>query len=121
MSWGLPRLLAARLHAAVFTLEIWSALWLIVLVPLLIGMWRLRRKLECRPFLCYWAVLALAMPLLFTATLEHGTLQHASGALIPFGAALVVSGLDAIANRLAGRRRGARARDSMNTRTMRRW
>jgi hypothetical protein len=41
------------------------------------------------------------MPLLFTATLEHGTLPHASGALIPFGAAFVVAGIEATGAALA--------------------
>lgn len=109
LQWGLAHIVAARLGAVAFTLAIWAAQWLVVLVPpLLAGLWLLRRRVECRPFLIYWAVLALAMPLLFTATIQNGTLQHASGALLPFGSALIVAGFDAIGAAL-GRLRGAKA------------
>jgi hypothetical protein len=115
LAWGLSHLVSARIGAALFTVAIWAALWLVVLVPpLLIGLWRLRGRVECRPFLLYWALLALAMPLLFTATLQNGTLQHASGALVPFGSALVVAGIDvlgAFLARLRGRHAGRLARD----------
>jgi hypothetical protein len=115
LDWGLSQIVSARIRAALFTVAIWAALWLVVVVPpLLIGLWRLRRRVECRPFLTYWALLALAMPLLFTATLQNGTLQHASGALVPFGSALVVAGIDVLGAwlaRLRGRDGGRLARD----------
>jgi 4-amino-4-deoxy-L-arabinose transferase-like glycosyltransferase len=115
LAWGLPHIVSARIGAALFTVAIWAALWLVVLVPpLLSGLWRLRRRVECRPFLMYWALLALAMPLLFTATLQNGTLQHASGALVPFGSALVVAGIDVLGAwlaRLRGRDGRRLARD----------
>ena len=107
LAWGLSHIAAARLGAAMFMLAIWAAQWLVVLVPpLLVGLWRLRRRAECRPFLIYWALLAVVMPLLFTATLQNGTMQHASGALIPFGSAFVAAGLDGIGAALS-RLRGA--------------
>ncbi len=103
--WGLPHILRARLDAALLELAIWATLWLVLLAPLLlIGLRRLWRRVDYRPFLLYWALLALAMPLLFTATLEHGTLGHASGALVPFGSGLVVAGLDGVAGFLTRRR-----------------
>jgi len=115
LTWGLSHIVSARVRAALFSVAIWAALWLVVLVPpLLIGLWRLRRRVECRPFLMYWALLALAMPLLFTATLQNGTLQHASGALVPFGSAPVAAGLDVLGvwlARLRGRDGGRLARD----------
>ncbi len=98
LRWGLGNIVAARLHALVFTLEVWAALWLVVLVPpLLVGLWQLCWRVELRPFVCYWAILALSMPLLFTATIEHGTLLHASGGLLPFTSALIVGGIDGVA------------------------
>jgi len=104
--WGMAHILAARVNAALLELAVWMTLWFVVLVPpLLAGLWRFRRRVEYRPFLLYWAMLALALPLLFAATLEHGTLGHASGALVPFGSGLVVGGIDALAGLLA---RGAR-------------
>jgi hypothetical protein len=113
--WGLAHLLNVRLAAAGFTLAVWAALWLAVLVPpLIVGAWRLRRRIESRPFLVYWLLLALAMPLVFTVTLDHGTLAHASGALLPFGAACVVEGIGAAGTalgRLRGRGAGRLARD----------
>src|SRR5262249_5079104 len=51
---------------------------------------------DCRAFVIYWAMLALAMPLLFTATLEHGTLQHATGALVPLAAVCIAAGIDMV-------------------------
>jgi len=100
--WGIAHILAARVNAALLELAVWMTLWFVVLVPpLLAGLWRLGRRVEYRPFLLYWAMLALALPLLFTATLEHGTLGHASGALVPFGSGLVVGGIDALAGLLA--------------------
>lgn len=114
-AWGIANLAGARLNAALFTLAVWSAQWIVVLAPpLLAGLWRLRRRLECRPFLVYWVLLALAMPLLFTVTLDHGTLPHASAALVPFGSAFVVDGLQVLGSLLARLRgqHGARlARD----------
>jgi 4-amino-4-deoxy-L-arabinose transferase-like glycosyltransferase len=95
--WGIAHILAARVNAALLELAVWMTLWFVVLVPpLLAGLWRLGRRVEYRPFLLYWAMLALALPLLFTATLEHGTLGHASGALVPFGSGLVVGGIDVL-------------------------
>jgi len=103
--WGIAHILAARVNAALLELAVWMTLWLVVLVPpLLAGLWRLGRRVEYRPFLLYWAMLALALPLLFTATLEHGTLGHASGALVPFGSGLIVGGIDALAGLLSHRR-----------------
>ncbi len=95
--WGIAHILAARVNAALLELAVWMTLWFVVLVPpLLAGLWRFGRRVEYRPFLLYWAMLALALPLLFTATLEHGTLGHASGALVPFGSGLVVGGIDVL-------------------------
>jgi len=110
--WGIAHILAARVNAALLELVVWMTLWFVVLVPpLLAGLWRLGRRVEYRPFLLYWAMLALALPLLFTATLEHGTLGHASGALVPFGSGLIVGGIDALAGLLAhGPRLPRRAR-----------
>lgn len=111
LAWGLAHIVAAKVAALWLTLAVWAALWLVVLVPpLLVGAWRLRRRVECRPFLLYWGLLAVAMPLLFTSTLEHGTLAHASGALVPFGSACIVAGLDACGGMLARLRGGNGAR-----------
>ncbi len=118
LSWGLNNIVAAKLHALTFTLSIWAALWLVVLVPpLLAGVWTLRRRVLLRPFFCYWAILALALPLVFTATIENGTLLHASGGLLPCAAVLVAAGLETIGRGLAAlhykemaEQRAARAR-----------
>ncbi len=111
--WGLSHIVGARLDAALLELAVWAALWLVVLTPpLLAGLCLLWRRVEYRPFLLYWAVLALAMPLLFTATLEHGTLGHASGALVPYGSGLVVAGIDVLAGLLTRRRRRGRSDDA---------
>ncbi len=123
LRWGLGNIVAARLHAIVFTLEVWAALWLVVLVPpLLVGLWQLRRRVELRPFFCYWAILALSMPLLFTATIEHGTLLHASGGLLPFTSALIVGGIDGVAAAVvrvtwARRRKGRRECEHLDAAT----
>jgi len=104
--WGLSHIVGARVSAALLELAVWVTLWLVALVPpLLAGLWRFWRRVEYRPFLLYWGILALAMPLLFTATLEHGTLGHASGALVPFGSGLVVGGIDVLAVALTRIRR----------------
>lgn len=111
LSWGLANLIGARVDAVLFMVTIWAALWLVVLAPpLLLGLWRLRGRLEMRPFLVYWALLALAMPLVFTATLRNGTLLHASGALLPFASGLIVGGLDVLGPALARLRRSNGAR-----------
>jgi len=123
LRWGLGNIVAARLHAIVFTLEVWAALWLVVLVPpLLVGLWQLRRRVKLRPFFCYWAILALSMPLLFTATIEHGTLLHASGGLLPFTSALIVGGIDGVAAAVvrvtwARRRKGRRECEHLDAAT----
>jgi 4-amino-4-deoxy-L-arabinose transferase-like glycosyltransferase len=102
LAWGMSQILHAKLEAGLFTLAIWAGQWLAVLVPpLVLGMWRLRRSPDCRTFMIYWAMLALAMPLLFTATLEHGTLQHATGALVPFAAVCIAAGIDVIGRALS--------------------
>jgi hypothetical protein len=115
LAWGLPHLVAARSAAVAFTLAMWAALWWgVLVVPLLIGLWRLRRRVECRPFLTYWVLLALALPLVFTVTLQNGTVGHASAALVPFGAVLVTAGFDGIGAaraRLRGRNGARLARD----------
>lgn len=102
LQWGWAHIIGTRVDAALFTLETWAALWLVVLLPpLLAGLWRMWRGVEFRPFLIYWALLALAMPLLFAATLRNGTLAHASGALLPFASGLIVAGVDVLARGLA--------------------
>lgn len=102
LAWGASQILQAKLDAALFTLAIWAAQWLAVLVlPLALGLWRLRHRPDCRAFMIYWAMLALVMPLLFTATLEHGTLQHATGALVPLAAVCIGAGIDVIGRAVA--------------------
>ncbi len=108
---GLGTLISSRREALVNNIGTFVAVeGLIVMTPLmLIGLWR-RREAFLLPFALYTLGLHLAMTFVFPFPGYRGGLLHSAAALIPFWAALGVTGLDDVIEWVAKRRRRWNAR-----------
>jgi hypothetical protein len=107
LAWGVGAILESKLFAAVRNLFIvvFGDLQLFLAPFAIIGLWRLRRRVEMLPFFVYAALLYLAMTLLFTFPSWRGSLFHSAAALLPFLAVAVPPGVDAAVQWVARRRR----------------
>jgi len=106
-SAGLQRLLQARIDVFTPTLQNFIAVeGMIVLVPLmLIALWRRRRQPLYQPFMVFVIGIHLAFWWAFPYPGVRGGLFHASAALIPWWAALGVTGIDDVVQWIARHRK----------------
>ena len=106
LSWGWGPILQSKLKAiGVNLMRLVAENMLIFLAPfIVIGLWRLRRRLEYLPFFIYAPLLYLAMTLAFTFPGVRGGLFHSGGALLPFLFAAAMPGLDTAIAWIARRR-----------------
>lgn len=96
LGWGWDEILRSRASAFASNFWVFTEISLVFLTPfVLVGLWRLRSRLEYLPFLIYNILLFATVSLIFTFPGPRGTYTHSGAALLPFifGAALV--GLDA--------------------------
>jgi dolichyl-phosphate-mannose-protein mannosyltransferase len=66
-------------------------------LPFAFGLWRERRRPELAPFLAYFAVMFVAMGLIFTFHAPKGAFYHSALAWLPVGAGLAVANLAPLA------------------------
>jgi hypothetical protein len=106
LTWGWGAILQSKLKAIGINLvRLVAENMLIFLAPfILVGLWRLRRRLEYLPFFIYGALLYLTMTLAFTFPGVRGGLFHSGGALLPFLFAAAMPGLDTVIAWIARRR-----------------
>lgn len=107
LATGIGPILGSKLYAAVMNLLViaFGDLQVFLAPFAAIGMWQLRRSLQFLPFFIYAFLLYLAMTLAFTFPSWRGSVLHSSAALLPFLAAAVPPGLDAVIQWIARRRR----------------
>jgi 4-amino-4-deoxy-L-arabinose transferase-like glycosyltransferase len=72
------------------------------ILPFGFGLWSQRRRRELAPFLAYFAIVFVAMGLVFTFHAPKGAFYHSAGAWLPFAFPLAVASLPA-ASTAAGR------------------
>lgn len=104
---GTSAILSTKLNAASLNVFILAFSSLVVfLAPLgLLGLWRLRRRIEFQASALYAILLYSVMTLVFTFPSGRGTLFHSMSALVPFFALAVAPGLDSTVGWIARRRR----------------
>ncbi len=107
LDWGVVPILESKVIAVFRSLLVLSfADTLLFLTPfVLIGLWRLRRRVEFLPFFIYALLLFWVMVLAFTFPSWRGTLLHSGIALLPFCAIAAPVGIDAAVRWVARRRR----------------
>ncbi len=105
--WGILPILESKVIAVLRSLLVLSfADTLLFLTPFaLIGLWRLRRRVEFLPFFLYGFILFWMMVLVFTFPSWRGTLLHSGIALLPFCSTAAAEGIDAAVRWVARRRR----------------
>ncbi len=109
---GIDAFVSGRVEALVNNFGTFVAVeGLVVMTPLmLVGWWRRRRDPLLLPFALYALGLHLAMTFVFPFPGYRGGLLHSAAALIPFWAALGVTGLDDVVDWVARHRRRWKAR-----------
>ncbi len=107
LDWGLIPILVSKLQAGAINLIIitFGNLQVFLAPFALIGLWRLRRRVEMLPFLIYAVALYLAMTLVFTFPSMRGSMLHSSAALVPFFAVAAPPGIESAVQWVARRRR----------------
>jgi hypothetical protein len=81
--------------------------WQVFLAPFaVIGLWKLRTRVEMQAAMWYGGLLVLAMAFVFTFPATHGSMLHSAAALVAFGAVAAPPGLDAAVEWAGKRRRG---------------
>ena len=105
--WGLENILRSRIEALNSNLGTFVAVetWVVLGPFVLWGLWRERRRAMVLGVALYAVALHLAMTFVFAYPGYRGGLFHSSAALLPFWAALGVSGLDEAIAWAAARRR----------------
>ncbi len=106
-AWGLYSILESKVVAIFRSLLVLSfADMLLFLTPfVLIGLVRLRKRIEFLPFFVYAFLLFWVMVLAFTFPSWRGTLLHSGIALLPFCSIAVPPGIEATVRWVARRRR----------------
>jgi hypothetical protein len=106
LDWGWQSILRSKASAALHNLTVIAGALQFHLAPVaVIGLWKLRRHREYRPFYAYAAALYLAMTLVFTLPSTHASMLHSTGALLPFLFVATLPGIDAVVGWVAVRRR----------------
>jgi hypothetical protein len=106
LEWGAGPILQSKLASLFLSAMILLGAAQIFLAPfILIMLPEAARRPLFRPFLLYAALLALAMPLLFTFPAIRGSLFHSAAALVPWMMALAPPGIDRVVSLIAARRR----------------
>ncbi len=107
LAWGIDKIIWSKLQAGLQNLLIvgFGVLQIFLIPFAIIGVWRLRRRIEFLPFMIYAGLLYLAMTLVFTFPAMRGSMLHSSAALLPFLAVAAPPGIDVFVNWIAQRRR----------------
>jgi hypothetical protein len=107
LAWGWGNILKSKIEALWLNAQTLLFVgWMIFLAPLgLVGLWRLRRRVEFHPALLYGALLYLVMSLVFTFPGWRGGMLHSVTALLPTLYAIAMEGLDTFIVWVAHRRR----------------
>ncbi len=106
LAWGWGNILRSKLDGLWKNLgQVAFAGWMIYLAPFgLLGVWRLRRRVELRAEWLYLIALYLAMSLVFTYPGMRGGMFHSLSALLPFLYVAALEGLDMAVEWVARRR-----------------
>lgn len=102
LAWGLPNIIGSKLAtwAELFG-RVAVLLGGLFVLPLAWGLWAERRRAELAPFLAYFAVVFVAMGLVFTFHAPKGAFYHSAGAWLPFALPLAVASLPGAATAAA--------------------
>ncbi len=103
LAWGLPDILTSKAYAALRNvfIVVFGDLQVFLAPFALVGLWQVRKRVEFLPFLVYAALLYLAMTLAFTFPSWRGSMLHSATAFLPFLAAAVPPGIDAVIHGVA--------------------
>ena len=114
LAWGWGNIVHSKLFALWANFQrLLAEDCLVFLLPfVLIGLYRLRRRLPFTLSLMYLFLLYLAHSLVFTFPGWRGGFFHSSGALLPFLYTAAMEGLDAAVRWVARRRRGWNVRQA---------
>jgi len=114
LAWGWDNILRSKVQGLWLNLQTLLIVgWMIALAPFgLIGVWRLRRRVELAPAYTYGLLLYLTMSLGFTYPGIRGAMFHSTPALLPFLFAAATDGLDAAIAWVAARRHGWHVRQA---------
>jgi 4-amino-4-deoxy-L-arabinose transferase-like glycosyltransferase len=114
LAWGVGNILRSKIDGLWKNLgQLLFSGWMIFLAPFgLIGMWRLRRRVEFLSVWLYGIALYLAMSLVFTFAGWRGGMFHSMAALLPSLYAAAMEGLDGFIDWMARRRRTWHARQA---------
>ncbi len=107
MATGIGSIMGSKLRAGFLDALVvaFGALQVFLAPFALVGLWRIRRRIEMMPFFIYAALLYLAMVLLFTFPSPRGSMLHSSTALLPFFTVAAPPGIDAVIEWIARRRK----------------
>ena len=107
LAWGVGNILRSKIDGLWKNLgQLLFSGWMIFLAPFgLIGVWRLRRRVEFLSVWLYGIALYLAMSLVFTFAGSRGGMLHSMAALLPSLYAAAMEGLDGFIGWMARRRR----------------
>lgn len=114
LAWGWGNIVRSKVQGLWLNLQTLLAVgWMIALAPFgLIGVWRLRRRIELAPAWIYGLLLYLTMSLGFTYPGIRGAMFHSLTALLPFLCVAALDGLDVAVAWAAARRRGWHVRQA---------
>jgi 4-amino-4-deoxy-L-arabinose transferase-like glycosyltransferase len=114
LAWGMGNILRSKLGGLWKNLgQLLLAGWMVFLAPFgLIGVWRLRCRVELLSAWVYGVALYLAMSLVFTFAGWRGGMLHSMVALLPSLYAAAMEGLDGFVAWMARRRRTWRVRQA---------
>jgi hypothetical protein len=107
LATGIGSIVQSKLNAAFLdALVVAFGALQVFLVPFsIIGLWRIRRRIEMLPFFIYAVLLYVTMVLVFTYPSPRGSMLHSSTALLPFLAVAAPPGIDGAVEWVARRRK----------------
>ncbi len=107
LATGIGAIIQSKFNAAFLDALVvaFGALQIFLAPFAVVGLWRLRRRIEMLPFFIYAALLYLAMVLIFTFPSPRGSMLHSATALLPFLAVAAPAGIDAVVEWVARRRK----------------
>ena len=107
LATGVGTIIEAKLRAGLLDALVvtFGALQLFLVPFAMVGLWRIRRRIELMPFFMYAVFLYLAMVFLFTFPSPRGSMLHSSTALLPFFAVAAPLGIDILIEWIAQRRK----------------